>query len=138
MKKTAFEFGKFVAKKMASGPAGPFGTNNGNPTALQSYGNTLDRWYNPWSKQQGTERGETGLMRAGQGAMGVAGLAGGALLSAPTAAAAAAPATIGGTVANAGSAMLGGAGVAGVGSSLGYGSKPAAPKPAAPTPAVPK
>jgi hypothetical protein len=76
----------FKAKPAAPAPAsapqnGPFGTNKGNPTALQSYGNTLDRWYNPWSKQQGLERGEEGLMRAGQGAMGVAGLAGGAALA---------------------------------------------------------
>lgn len=48
--------------------------------------NTLDRWYNPWTKQTGREKGEQGLMRAGQVALGTgaaAGAAAGALTAAP-------------------------------------------------------
>jgi hypothetical protein len=100
----AFSFGRFVAEKVAAGPAGGLITSGSRPLQgprpmgpkapdrtgpgfLQSYGNVLDRWYNPWTKQQVTERGEHGLMRAGQTAMGVgaaAGAAAGGLAAAPT------------------------------------------------------
>lgn len=100
---TAFEFGRQLNTliKKAAGPAGvskaPSGFFNsfmnppkpsagsGAPTN-SPYLNTLDRWYNPWTKQKVTERGETGLMRLGQGAMGVgaaAGAAAGGIAAAP-------------------------------------------------------
>lgn len=50
------------------------------------YGAVLDRWYNPWTKQEVKEKGEKGLMRAGQvsGAVGaIAGLAAGGIAAAP-------------------------------------------------------
>lgn len=48
---------------------------NGRPKGT-SYGSVLDRWYNPWTTQQITEKGEQGLMRGGQAAMGVGAAAG--------------------------------------------------------------
>jgi len=57
---------------------GPKPSTSTGPGFLQSYGNVLDRWYNPGTKQQVTERGEHGLMRAGQAAMGVGAAAGAA------------------------------------------------------------
>ena len=91
----AFSFGRFVAEKVAAGPAGGLITSGTEPLQgpkpmghkapdrtgpgfLQSYGNVLDRWYNPRTKQQVTERGEHGLMRAGQAAMGIGAAAGAA------------------------------------------------------------
>lgn len=55
-------------------------------TGLGTYVDTLDRWYNPWTTQTNYEKGEKGLMRAGQTAMGVAGTAAataGAITAAP-------------------------------------------------------
>jgi hypothetical protein len=54
------------------------------PSFGQRYGNTLDRWYNPNTTQQVTERGEQGLMRAGQAGLGTAALAGGSALGLAT------------------------------------------------------
>lgn len=71
----AFSFGRSLGEKLAA-----------DPSFLQSYGNVLDRWYNPWTKQQVTEPGEHGLMRAGQAAMGIgaaAGAAAGGIAAAP-------------------------------------------------------
>ena len=70
---------------------------------LNSYGRVLDRWYNPNTEQQVTEKGEEGLMRMGQTALGVgagAGLAAGAV-AAPAAAMTAA------NVASTGAALTG-------------------------------
>jgi hypothetical protein len=71
----AFSFGWALGEKLAA-----------EPSFLQSYGNVLDRWYNPWTKQRNYERGEKGLMRAGQAALGIgaaAGAAAGGLAAAP-------------------------------------------------------
>lgn len=54
-------------------------------TGMGSYVDVLDRWYNPWTTQQVTERGEEGLMRAGQTAMGTAAVAGAAAAAIPAA-----------------------------------------------------
>jgi hypothetical protein len=113
---TPFEFGQFV--KLAAGNGSSFWSQWANPpkpagTPTNSpYLNTLDRWYNPWSKQQVTERGETGLMRAGQAAMGV-----GAATGAAAGGIAAAPA-----LASAGNSALAGA------SALGASASTQAPK----------
>lgn len=56
-------------------------------TGLGTYVDVLDRWYNPWTTQNNYEKGEKGLMRAGQAAMGVgatAAAAAGAIAAAPT------------------------------------------------------
>lgn len=74
-------------------------------TGLGTYADTLERWYNPWSTQEVKERGEKGLMRAGQisgGVGAVAGLAAGGI--------AAAPALLGG-----GGTVAGGGGLAAAG-----------------------
>ena len=63
----AFSFGRALGEKLAA-----------EPSFMQSYGNVLDRWYNPLTKQHNYERGEKGLMRAGQAAMGVGAVAGAA------------------------------------------------------------
>lgn len=60
---------------------------NGRPkgTGAASY---MDKWYNPWTQNKDPmSKGETGLMRAGQAAMGTAALAGtaaGTIAAAPT------------------------------------------------------
>lgn len=46
-------------------------------TGLGTYADVVDRWYNPVTEQEVKERGETGLMRTGQVALGTAALAGG-------------------------------------------------------------
>lgn len=61
-------------------------------TGWGSYVDVLDRWYNPWTTQKVTERGEEGLMRAGQTAMGI-GAGAAATAAAIPAAAATLPAT---------------------------------------------
>lgn len=91
-KSAAYLFGAML--KNASDPTwGQFGYEfaqnfnpwNGRPknTGMLS---TMDRWYNPQTTQQVTEKGEHGLMRAGQAGLGVgaaAGLAAGGLAAAP-------------------------------------------------------
>lgn len=55
-------------------------------TGLGTYVDVLDRWYNPLTTQNNYEKGEKGLMRAGQVGAGVgaaAGLAAGGLAAAP-------------------------------------------------------
>lgn len=91
-KSAAYLFGAML--KRANDPTwGQFGyefAQNLNPWNGRPKGtgmlSTMDRWYNPWTTQQVTEKGEHGLMRAGQAAMGVgaaAGLAAGGLAAAP-------------------------------------------------------
>lgn len=90
-------------------PKPPTMTPNPNDGAVRGgkapgYTDVLDRWYNPWTKQQVTERGETGLMRAGQVAMGtgaIAGTAAAGLAAAPTIAGMASGGTAGTTAAGA-------------------------------------
>ena len=135
----AFSFGRFVAEKVAAGPAGglitsgskplqgpnpmspkPMGSKpsaSTNPSFMQSYGNVLDRWYNPFTKQRNYERGEKGLMRAGQAAMGIGAAAGaaagGVAAAAPTLAAtpvSSLPAYFAGNAAAAGTVAGAGAG----------------------------
>jgi hypothetical protein len=84
---------------------------------MQSYGNVLDRWYNPFTKQRNYERGEKGLMRAGQAAMGIGAAAGaaagGVAAAAPTLAAtpvSSLPAYFAGNAAAAGTVAGAGAG----------------------------
>lgn len=91
-KSAAYLFGAML--KRANDPTwGQFGyefAQNFNPWNGRPKGtgmlSTMDRWYNPWTTQQVTEKGEHGLMRAGQAAMGVgaaAGIAAGGLAAAP-------------------------------------------------------
>lgn len=62
--------------------------NANSPTGGASpYIDTLDRWYNPWTKQTSREGGEANLMRAGQTALGVAGSTVAGATAAPIAAA---------------------------------------------------
>lgn len=96
--KAAFELSALpppaAPRRLRPTPAPP--ARRSGPTFLQSYGNVLDRWYNPRTKQQVTERGERGLMRAGQAAMGVgaaAGTAAAGLAAAPALTGAAAGST---------------------------------------------
>lgn len=71
-------------------------------TGMGSYVDVLDRWYNPWTTQTGSERGEESLKGWGQTAMGVAGTA------AATAAAIPATAAAGLTAAGGGAMTAGG------------------------------
>jgi hypothetical protein len=97
-----FEFGRLI--KLATDGISPAPTSffqswlnppkpaasSGAPTS-SPYLNTLDRWYNPGTKQQVTEKGETSLMRAGQTALGTGAAAGavaGGIAAAPALAAA--------------------------------------------------
>jgi len=50
--------------------------NNGGMFGPAGYLGTLDRWYNPWTKQQVTNPEEQALMRVGQGALGLGAAAG--------------------------------------------------------------
>lgn len=77
---TPFQFGALV--KLAGQPGispapASFWQQWSRPPKGSGYLNTLDRWYNPRTKQQVTERGEKGLMRAGQASMLTGAAAGG-------------------------------------------------------------
>jgi hypothetical protein len=48
---------------------------NGGMFGAAGYGNTLSRWYNPWTTQQVTDPTEKAMMRVGQGGLGVGALA---------------------------------------------------------------
>lgn len=99
-----------------------FNPLNGRPksqTGLGSYADVLSRWYNPWTKQQISEKGEETLMRIGQGGWGLAGAgaAGAGLAAAPVLTLGTA---LGSGVLGLGSRALGGA-ATGLGAMLGAG-----------------
>jgi hypothetical protein len=76
------------------------------------YGDVLDRWYNPWTTQQTTERGEESLKGWGQTAMGIGAGAAATAAAVPVAAAA-------GLTAGAGGAMTAGGTAATLGTEVG-------------------
>ena len=82
------------------------------PGTTPGYLGVLDRWYNPYTKQQVTERGETGLMRGGRAAMGT-----GAALGTAAAGLAAAPALTSAVTSMPTQAAALGAGVSNLGNS---------------------
>jgi len=73
-------------------------------TGYGSYVDVLDRWYNPWTTQTSTERGEESLKGWGQTAMGIAGGATATAAAVPVAAAAGLTAAGGGAMTAGGTA----------------------------------